>query len=79
MYKKWCNILKYIFFCFRDNRERFFPLHLYKSWSSWINLYSKSAPHSRLADHLKHIQITGSDRKLYNKYLECCYMLPFYG
>ncbi|VVC36930.1 Hypothetical protein CINCED_3A016635 [Cinara cedri] len=73
------NLAQYTSHFFRDNRERFLPSHLYKSWSSWLNLSRKSSPHSRLADHIKHIQITGSDRRLYHKYLECCYMLPFYG
>ncbi|XP_022160586.1 FERM domain-containing protein 8 [Myzus persicae] len=73
------NLQQYTSSFFRDNREKFLPSHLYKSWSSWLNLDRKSTPHSRLADHLKHIQITGSDRRLYHKYLECCYMLPFYG
>ncbi|XP_050437980.1 putative FERM domain-containing protein FRMD8P1 isoform X2 [Adelges cooleyi] len=73
------NLQQYNSSFFRDNKERFLPAHLYKKWSSWFRLDRKSTPHSRLAEHLKRLQITGSDRKLYQKYLECSYMLPFYG
>ncbi|XP_050531247.1 putative FERM domain-containing protein FRMD8P1 [Daktulosphaira vitifoliae] len=73
------NLQQYTSSFFKDNKERFLPSHLYRTWSSWFSLDRKNTPHSRLAEHLKRLQITGSDRKLFHKYLECCYMLPFYG
>lgn len=64
---------------FREQQNKFLPMHVSRSTWSWLRISGKNSPEVRLLEEYKRIPTSMPVRKLVRRYLECCWRLPYYG